>query len=756
MSYLLKVLIIVFSVLSVPFVAGAQTPPLAATEALQRMQIASKGTMRSSISPVTGLVNFVSIDSSPTIRLPSVAQANAETIAVSFLNTFAGAFGLSRSRNLRVMKVISRDEVGMEHVRLQQTYEGVPITGAEFTVHVRNNGVKSVLAKGLPITESIDINPTVSISQAQAAARQLLQKHHNSRDAELSAPRLELLNRGLLEGGFHVTRLAWFIEASKKYLREFIWVDANSGAILLNFSQLTDARNRTVYDGQSTATLPGSVICRSEGGAVSGDPDCDRAYDYSGDTYNYFFKIHGLDSYDDAGAELVSTINHCRSGSPCPYPNAFWNGSQVVYGSGYAAADDVVAHELTHAVIDHSANLFYYMQSGALNESYSDIFGEAVDLTNGAGNDAAGLRWSMGEDIHAIRDMAYPHRFGDPGKLSDTEFVCQDPGDDQGGVHTNSGVPNRAFSLMVDGGTFNEETVVGMGLTKAAKIQYRALTQYLTSGSDFLDNYHALQQSCSDLIGTAGITAGNCREVSRAIEAVEMNDPWPCLPAQVAGLCPANQLVSNTFFDDLEVTNSGNWSSSINVGTNHWSYPVALGSSFATSGVQNLLGEGDSIGNPADSSISLSAGVTIPANAFLHFNHAYGFENNATIEFSDGGVIEYSANAGPWVDAGSLITAGAAYGGVLASNNPLGGRPAFVGDSFGYTSSKLDLESLAGQSVRFRFRMGTDQHIDDYGWFIDDVRIYTCGATVIPPLGDDDELCFPITVSNGKVAMICL
>ncbi len=744
-----RIQLIAISTFSVAnFTAFAQQNDAAVAEAVQRMHQASGGAMRSSLSPATGIVNFMSTDRGLTIKLPSFAQANAGAIATKFLDNYAGAFGISGAKDLRVLKTTPRDEVGMEHVRLQQTYNGVPVTGAEFTVHIKENGVASVLAKGLSIVEPINTQPTVSATEARAAVRLLLQKHKNINDASLSPPRLEIFNRGLLEGSVNITRLAWFIEATEQNLREFIWVDAHTGSVLLNFSQLTDAKNRNVYDGQSTATLPG-VICRTEGGAVSGDQDCNLAYDYSGDTYDYYLSEHNRDSYDDAGAALISTVHHCATGNPCPYQNAFWNGLQMVYGDGFPAADDVVAHELTHAVTENSANLFYYMQSGALNESYSDIFGEAMDLTNGAGNDAVSVRWDMGEDVPgfgALRDMADPNRFDDPAKMSDSQFICETPGTDGGGVHSNSGVPNRAFALMVDGGTFNAQPVTAIGLTKAGKIQYRALTQYLTSSSDFLDNYYAVQQSCTDLIGTAGITAGNCSAVSGAIDAVEMNDPWPCTPsqAQVPNLCPVGITADDIFFDDLE-GGTGNWVLT-STGTNLWS----IGNFFATSGDISLYG--DDLNSTADSSVEMSSNTALPANAFMFFNHSYGFENTADTNFWDGGVIEYSTNGGAsWNDAGSLITAGAGYGGVLDVGNPLGARPAFVSDSFGYTASKLDLSSLAGESVRFRFRIGTDSILGDYGWFVDDIRIYTCATPK-----SDDGICFPIKASNNKVAVICL
>jgi Zn-dependent metalloprotease len=235
------------------------------------------------------------------------------------------------------------------------------------------------------------------------------------------------------------SRLAWYVEATGPALREFIWVDAQVGVVLLNFSQIADAKSRSVYTSNHTSALPGSLL-RTEGGAATGDTDADNAYDFAGITYDYYLTNHGRDSFDNAGSTIASSVHYCQTG--CPFGNAFWNGSQMVYGDGFASADDVVAHELTHAITERSANLVYYVQSGALNESFSDIFGETVDLGDGVGNDASGVRWKLGEDlsIGAIRDMMTPTTFSDPGKMSDSAyFVCSnqawtDSSADRGGV----------------------------------------------------------------------------------------------------------------------------------------------------------------------------------------------------------------------------------------------------------------------------------------------------------------------------------
>src|SRR5258706_1122332 len=119
---------------------------------------------------------------------------------------------------------------------------------------------------------------------------------------------------------------------------------------------------------------------------------------------------------------LISTVRYCDQNFPCPFQNAFWNGTQMAYGAGFSAADDVVAHELTHGVTQFTSHLLSYYQSGAINESLSDIWGEFVDQTNGSGTDTAAVKWLLGEDIPGtpggIRNMANPPAFGDPDKMT--------------------------------------------------------------------------------------------------------------------------------------------------------------------------------------------------------------------------------------------------------------------------------------------------------------------------------------------------
>jgi Zn-dependent metalloprotease len=664
--------------------------------------------------------------------LPSGAPASAPARerALAFLNANAAALGLrnpaataGRRAEVALKEETPKDEVGLEHVRFQQLHNGIPVTGGEVLVHLKGDRVVSVQSEVL-LNPEVESTPKISANEALKQARDLVRRlDKTARQPEYSTPRLEVLNRGILQEGTYPTHATWFIEARTERVRQFMWVDALTGGIVLNFNQRPTALNRRIHTADGADVLPGRLI-RVEGGPPTGDVDADLAYRYAGDTYNYYRTQHGRDSYNNAGAALISTVH---------YPvdrNAFWNGAQMVYGDGFSRSDDVVAHELTHAVIEYSANLLYYMQSGALNESYADIFGETVDLLNGHGNDSAAVRWKMGENlpvIGAIRDMKNPWTFGNPGKVSDWQWQS-DPSSDGGGVHTNSGVPNLAYALMVDGGVFNGRNVTGIGLQRAAKIQYRALTRYLTSGANFLDNYRALRQSCQDLIGTSGITAATCTQVKTAAEAVEMNGPIP-FNSRVPALCPAGQVVSTLFQDNFETAVAGNWSTRTLRGSGSW---IVRDTGWAKSGTRMAWGQDFATFN--DAALEMAKSFVVPNGARFQFAHAYAFEADWLFGTAyDGGVIEVSENGGlSWRDAGGLIRAGDRYDPDspidTSAGNSLAGRFGFVGDSFGYTATQLDLTSLAGKSVRFRFRVGTDELVGNIGWVVDNVRLYTCSV----------------------------
>jgi hypothetical protein len=184
---------------------------------------------------------------------------------------------------------------------------------------------------------------------------------------------------------------------------------------------------------------------------------------------------------------------------------------------------------MTHGVTEYESGLIYYAQSGAINEAFSDIWGEFVDLTNGKGNDTVGARWSCGEDlpIGAIRSLSNPPAFGSPDSVGSPNHYCGSF--DNGGVHINSGIANKTAYLMTDGGTFNGITITGLGIPKVAKIFYEAQTNLLTSSGDFNALYNTLNQACANLVDTDGITFSDCQEVEKATLATKLDKlPWRC------------------------------------------------------------------------------------------------------------------------------------------------------------------------------------------------------------------------------------
>ncbi|MEJ7585001.1 MAG: M4 family metallopeptidase [Acidimicrobiales bacterium] len=500
----------------------------------------------------------------------------------------------------------------------------------------------------------------------------------------------------------------------------------HTGSVDLHFDQHAEAKNRKVCNRNNVPGAPAGCTAapyaRVEGQGATGIADVDRAYDFAGQTYDFFRTKFVRDSLDNAGLPLLSTVKYCPDAPNCPFANAFWTGSQMVYGDGFAV-DDVVGHELTHGITDFESDLFYFAQSGAINESLSDVFGEYIDLSNTQGTDTAATRWQIGEDIPsigAIRDMEDPPLVFAPDRMSSANYATGYA--DNAGVHSNSGVNNKAAFLLTDGGTFNGKTVSGLGIDKVARIYYEAEVHILTSGSDYADLYDVLQQACKNLTGSNGITATNCVEVKDAVDATEMNLQPAGASVAEAPVCPAGQVPANLFFDDLENTASGNWAKSKVLGSTDFHYPNPEGAEWATSGIRNFWGPNAS--GSSDYRIARTANVVLPAGtSYFRFNHMFDFEFNF-----DGGVVEYSTNNGAtWIDAGPLFNANG-YTDPSLAGGPLSGRAAFTGFTAGYTSSRLDLTSLAGQAVRFRFRVGTDASVAYQGWFIDDIRVYRCLA----------------------------
>jgi Zn-dependent metalloprotease len=787
-------LLILAAVLLGSVSAPAQALPVSAPAApsdsalLAQLTQATGGKAHFARHTETGKLRFLALDPQHAIApAPSLAGATPELAARTFLGSYGPLFGLrDAARELTVMQQEALP--GRSFVRFQQRYQGVPVLGGELIVQTDpRRAVLSVSGEIQPDL-AISVSPRVTAEAAKQEALRQIARAYGLQPAQLtsSQPQLWIYNPAILGGpGLRLSSLVWRLElrSAAQPIREQVLVDAQRGSLALHFNQIADAKERVVCndknavdpDGdQDNNCVPGKYV-RTEGQAATGVDDVDLAYDYAGITYDYYFNHFGRDSLDGKGLKLISLVKYCPSAKDCPFQNANWDGQQMTYGDGFASADDVVSHELTHGFTEFTSHLFYYYQSGAINESMSDVFGELIDQSNARGNDTAGVRWLMGEDLTSlgvIRNMKDPTKlpdgingpnFSPSPDATDSQFYTSDSDKtDSGGVHTNSGVNNKAAYLMTDGATFNGVTVTGLGADKVAALYYTVSTAFLTSASDYQDLASALGAACDTLAATGAYSfaAADCAQVRNAVTATKMAQQPPAATAPEAPVCGPSQTSADLFFDDMEDPTNGNWQSSAASGDNVWYnppvHPIFGEQVYATSGKGNLWGDDPGGSNdasaitPVDSSIAMTRDIAIPAGAFLHFRHAFGFESGFSANY-DGGVVEYSTNGGQsWSDAGSLFTSNG-YNVTLDSsgNNPLGGRSAFGSVSNGYISSRLSLGALAGQQARFRFRIGVDELGPDYGWFIDDLRIYTCGST--PPVAGWKSTSVSVPESDGGV-----
>gem|GEM_PF-3057879 len=440
-----------------------------------------------------------------------------------------------QAQELTALKVKTTDEQ-RNVVRFQQKVNGIPIIGSEIVVQMDSAMNLMSISGELMSAVSVDTTPSITTdAAAQTALAKAAEKYQkNVSELVVSTPELRIYNPvilGLSQASENI--LVWRTEVKMPNptpFKELVLIDAHSGAIVLNFNQIDSAMQRLTYNATNTSSV---FLCRSEGQAATGDADCDKAHDYAGDTYAFYKREHNRDSIDNAGMKLFSYVHVPQSFfGGC---NACWDGEEMIYADGCGIiTDDIVAHEMTHGVTQYESGLIYASQSGAINESFSDIWGEFVDQTNVKGNDTASVRWLIGEEYVSGggRDMKNPPARSQPDKITSSLYKycgCTTPDqntNDNCGVHYNSGVGNKAAYLMTDGDTFNGYTVVGLGYAKVAKLFYEAQANILTSSAKYSDLYNALLLACSNL----QYSASDCQQVQNALDAVEMY-LQPCQPA---------------------------------------------------------------------------------------------------------------------------------------------------------------------------------------------------------------------------------
>ncbi len=454
-------------------------------------------------------------------------------------------------------------ESGTTHVKLVEKHNNIPVYGSDQTVTLdKENNVKAFFGQVIPNLEDKNIPTFASISaeQAETIAKADIEKEVGK------VKNYDGVKKDLFvyekDGNYY---LAYLVKASISKPAPGYWhyfVDATNGNVIEKYNAVDNitgfgygvlgarqsfeiAQNEKtgafhLFDGkrgQGVHTFDAENMDEnwfnifSQWFGYTGvevesknkffdDKAAVDAHVNAGKVYDYYKKTFNRNSFDDKGAKLISSVHVGES-----WNNAAWNGIQMMYGDGdgktfipLAAGLDVIGHELTHAVTEHTANLVYKNESGPLNESLSDIMGVMVEKKS----------WDLGADIYtpgkpgdALRSLKDPASIPNPLKPGEgypDHYNKRYTGTaDHGGVHINSSINNKAAYLVSDGGTHYGVKVTGVGREATEKIYYRALTKYLTANSDFKMMRQAALQSAEDLYGK---NSKELQAVTKAYDAV--------------------------------------------------------------------------------------------------------------------------------------------------------------------------------------------------------------------------------------------
>ena len=764
------------------------------------------GALKISRSDVTGLANFVTAADGGAIAVRAPA-GRAVPGPIDFLRQHGRLFGVTDPATQLVVDRAEPGLLGQMHTTFTQVHRGIPVFAGVLKVHQAGDGsFRAANGNVFLVPDDLSTVPTIQTQAAVDIAINALAEG----EPTIARSALVIVDPGWYGDAPIGAHLAYHIvlQDQDAGVMEAFFIDANTGAILDRWSMIHTARFRRIHNAMELPGLPGPIV-RVETQAPTGVPDVDAAYDYLGDTYDYYFRAFGRDSLDDLGMPLIATV---KAGINCP--NAFWNGSQMAFCTGLAT-DDVVAHEYTHGVTQFTANLIYQNQSGQLNESYSDVFGELVDLFNGdaafagviggipawpthptgPGLDAPngartmcsnsglngsfpdGVRWLIGEDsappfLDAIRDMWSPTCKGHPDRANSAFQTCNE--NDNGGVHSGSGVPNHAFAMLTDGTTFNGFTITGIGPIKAGAVWYRALTVYLTPSSDFRDAFTALNQAAADLVGTipndprdglpsaSMFTAGDAAQVNNALLAVEMNSRGRCgaggFPPDMVLLPDAPPSCPNAVTiraDDFE-NGTADWTvQSTPAVPEDWvlrNGTLPLGRPGTAWFVQNKANGICALSDESATHSLRSPLIDMPANMdhpLMSFTHLMKCESGW-----DGGNIRIRVNSGAWQTVPRTAIVFNPYNARLnstnlGSTNPAAGQDAWSGLGIQWGTSVVDLASpdlatpvAAGDMLEVSFDFNTNCDGGREGWYVDDFAVYSCPDCDGDGVTDDREFQF--------------
>lgn len=417
-----------------------------------------------------------------------------------------------------VFKRATTDEQGNRHLRFQQTLNGLRVVGGEFILHADSAG-KIYAANG-----SLRAGEQVS-AQAKVAPEAALKAAVSGSTARGAAAEGEAKLVYVSLEGSQEPRLAYEVRVKGQRdgmpADDLMYVDAQRGSTLMVNPLVHSALNRKVYTANNGTTTPGTLK-RSEGGAAVNDTHVDTNYTRLGQTYDCYKNLFGRDSIDNAGAALISTVHYSTN-----YVNAYWDGTQMVYGDGNGTDStmlgldlDVTVHELTHAVTEHESGLVYSGESGGLNESMSDIFaGVCESYFTGTWATTPDI-FMIGEDIwtpatpnDALRYMDDPAKDG-----VSLDFYGDYSGQD---VHYSSGISNLVFALLSKGGTHprgkTSNVVPAIGVEKAGRIFYKANTDLFVSSNTFDQAKTYTVQAAEALYGVGSAEAAAVTEAWKAV-----------------------------------------------------------------------------------------------------------------------------------------------------------------------------------------------------------------------------------------------
>ncbi len=485
-------------------------------------------------------------------------QETAKQISLGILRGRAQQRSIGSVDDYNVKRV-EIDDLKMAHTHVQQVIGGVPVWEGEAIVHLKPDGELSLITDDLK--ENISINTQANFKPAEALEIALLTKGGTRVMTE--DPTVDLwIYRGEDRDHLAYRVIMPRIDGTAKTGVPVVFIDAQTGEKVFEYDNLQTGTGNSLYSGTVTISTgtngttfymedptgrrQGTFNMNNTGNPSTGTGGTQSRYTGTDDvwsatneragvdahygaakTFDYYQTVHGRNGIDGnfgpgtttsavGATPLVVSRVHFASA----YNNAFWFNNQMTYGDGDGSTFtplttiDICGHEMTHGVTERTANLTYAKESGALNESMSDIFGAMVELFADGGT-VSGDTWKIGEDAYtpgtpgdALRLMDNPNAVGDPDHYSLRLYqgACTPSNaNDQCGVHTNSSISNHAYYLAAAGGTnrVSGVTVTGMGSNDAARIFYRGLTVYMTASTNFAGARTATLNAATDLFGSA-------------------------------------------------------------------------------------------------------------------------------------------------------------------------------------------------------------------------------------------------------------